>query len=121
MVYLQGSGAAATKLGETREWSFDIDKPLSEDGAMGDTWESKQVGILSWSGSAGGNLDTAETSPFDAAVAVTAKALYLYPSDADATKYYYGSVWPRLSVSASKDDIIRFSLSFDGDGALSAN
>lgn len=119
MVYLQGSGAAATKLGEVREWSIDIDKELAEDTAMGDTWRSQLAGIVSWSGSIDGNLDTAETSPFDAAIASSVKAWYLYPNAAAPTLYYYGSIWPTLSVSGGLGGIVSFSLSFEGDGALS--
>jgi hypothetical protein len=120
MAYLQGSGAAATKLGEAREWTIDIDRELADDSAMGDTWRTQLVGIHNWSGSIAGNLDTVETSPFDAAIAETAKAWYLYPSGASPTLYYYGKVWPNLSVSGGLGSIVSFSLSFEGDGQLAA-
>lgn len=120
MVYLQGSGAAATKLGEAREWTIDIDRELAEDTAMGDTWRTQLKGVQSWSGSVAGNFDTAETSPFDAALATTVKSFYLYPSAAAYTSYYYGSVWPTLSVRGGLGAIVSFDLSFEGDGQLAA-
>lgn len=121
MVYLQGSGANATKVGEARSWSINIDKPLAEDTALGDTWRTQLVGILGWSGSVAGNLDTVETSPFDAATATATKKLYLYPAAGTTTAYYYGTVWPTLSVDDPIGDIIRFTLNFTGDGQLAAN
>lgn len=121
MVYLQGSGAAATKFGEAREWNIDIDRELADDAAMGDTWRTQLAGVLSWSGSIAGNLDTAETSPFDAATALAVKAWYLYPSSAAATLYYYGNIWPTLSISGGLGGAVSFDLSFEGDGQLAAN
>lgn len=121
MVYAQGSGANATKLGEARSWAFNIDRELNEDNALGDSWRTQLLGIMSWSGSIEGNLDTAETSPFDAATATSTKKLYLYPDATVTARYYYGTVWPRLSVDSPLADVARFTLDFEGDGQLAAN
>jgi hypothetical protein len=118
MVYLQGSGAAAVKLGEARSWKFNIDKALDEDNALGDTWRTQQVGILSWGGSIEGNVDTADSAAFEAAIATATKALYMYPSAGDTAKYYYGMIWPKIDVEAGLSGVARFTLDFDGDGAL---
>lgn len=80
---------------------------------------TQQTGLLSWSVSIEGNFDTAETSPFDAATATSAKAVYLYPQASQASSYYYGSIWPKLSVNAGVGGIARFTLSGPGDGPLS--
>lgn len=121
MVYLQGSGANATKLAEARSWSINVDRELSEDNALGDTWVTQLMGFLSWSGACELNFDTAETSPFDAATATAVKKLYLYPDAATTARYYYGNVWPTLSVDDSLTDAMRGSLDFTGDGQLAAN
>lgn len=121
MLYLQGSGANATKLGEVREWSINIDRATDDDSAMGDTWGTKLTGILTWSGRATGNLDSAETSPFDAATNTSSRRIYLYPDDSATARYYYGTVWPRLSVDASLAGTERFTLDFEGTGQLAAN
>lgn len=118
MVYLQGSGAAATKLGEARTWSIDIDRAVDEDNALEDTWVTQTGGFLSWSITVEGNLDTAETSPFDAATATAVKNLYLYPQASVAARYYYGTIWPRLSVNAGVGGTARFTLTGTGDGQL---
>lgn len=118
MVYLQGSGSTATKLGDAREWTIDIDRELDEDNALGDTWRTQLSGMLSWTGSVEGNCDNAETSPFDAATATSTRALYLYYLAGTVARYYYGSVWPKLSVTSGVSGTARYSLDFDGDGQL---
>ncbi len=121
MLYLQGSGAAATKLGETREWEIGIDTAVVDDRAMGDDWMSQQFDGLKFTFSANGNMDTTETSPFDAAVAKAVKKFYLYPDASQATRYYYGTIWPKLRVAGGLGKMCNFSLTGDGDGQLAAN
>lgn len=121
MLYMQGSGSNATKLGEARSWSLKIDRDFSEDNALGDTWKTQLLGLMSWSGAVEGNFDGAETSPFDAVMATSTRKIYLYPDSTTPTRYYYGAVWPKLSVDVKMSDTIRFSLDFTGDGALAQN
>ena len=121
MVYLQGSGATATKLGQARTWSIDIDKDLAENNALGDSWVTQLAGLLKWKGKCDGNFDTAETSPFDAAAQTGTKKLYIYPDSTSTTTYYYGTVHPKLSVTGGFNEVTRFSLTFDGDGQLAKN
>lgn len=121
MVYLQGSGSNALKLGEARSWTLKIDRTFSEDNALGDSWKTQLLGLMSWSGSIEGNLDSAETSPFDASMATSTKKIYLYPDSTSTSRYYYGTVWPKLSVDVKMTDTVRFTLDYDGDGTLAAN
>src|SRR5205814_864790 len=104
MVYLQGSGANATKLGEAHKWTIKTDSNQSDDGSFGDTWETSLRGRLKWSGSVDLNLDSAETSPFDAATATSTRKLYLYPDSSAVTTYYYGTIWPNLSATVDLKD-----------------
>ena len=121
MLYMQGSGAAALKLGEARSWSLKIDRDFSEDNALGDTWKTQLLGLMSWSGAVEGNFDAAEASPFDAVMATSVRKIYLYPDSTAPTRYYYGSVWPKLSGDVKMSDTVRFSLDFTGDGTLAQN
>jgi hypothetical protein len=121
MVYLQGSGNAATMLGEARSWKIAIDSETDEDNALGDTWKTSLKGLMGWNMSVEGNFDTAETSPFDAATASTVKTVYLYPVAASTARYYYGSCWPKLNVEAGLGGTARFTLDADGSGAISLN
>lgn len=128
MVYLQGSGANATKLGECRSWRIDIDAEYEENTEFADPasaedapWVQKDVVALRWGGRVEGNLDTVETSPFDAVKARATKKLYLYPVASSTSRYYYGTIWPRLSVEVGVSGIARFDLEFDGNGEIGSN
>ena len=79
------------------------------------------MGLLGWTLSAEGNYDTAGTTPFDAAIATGAVRAYVYPDQADTAKYYYGSVWPNLSVTVPLSGKASFSLQAQGDGQLAKN
>lgn len=120
LLYLAGSGVAV-KIGECKKWSFNIDKELAPDDAMGDTWKTQLMGLLSWSGSIEGNFDSAQITPFEAATATSTKNIYLYPDSTSLTKYYYGMCWPKLSVDVDKGSVESFTCSFEGDGQLAAN
>ena len=117
IVYLQGSGAAAVVLSEASEVMFDLDYDTEPDVAFGDSWETKLKGIHRWSGSIGGNFDTAQSLLFDAATQTSSRKLYVYPDRATATRYYYGNVWPRLSPNMPYG-VAKFTARFDGDGQL---
>ena len=108
-------------MGEAISWAISIDRDLSEDGALEDTWVTQLSGLLKWSGSITGNFDTAETSPFDAAIATATKKFYLYPVAGTTANYYYGNGWPKLSVDAGMGGTATFTLDFDGDGQLARN
>ncbi len=117
-VYLQGAGAQAELIGEAREVTIDIDHELDEDGALGDLWRTQLLGILSWSGSIEGNLDTSWSGAFEAATAETPRKWYWYPSSGSG--YYCGLIWPKLHLEGGISGTARFSMDFDGDGPLEA-
>ena len=119
-VYL-GTGGVAQVLTEAAEWTINVDYNTEPDSAFGDTWETKIRGILRWGGSLAGNLDTAQASVFSASTATGSVVLYLYPDRSTATRYYYGSIWPKLSVSVPLTGVAKFSGSFEGDGQLAQN
>ena len=79
------------------------------------------MGLLGWTLSAEGHYDTAQVTPFDAAIATGAVRVYLYPNQSDTAKYYYGSCWPALSVTVPLGGVASFGLTATGDGQLAAN
>jgi len=121
MVYLQGSGSAAIKLGEARTWRINVDAAMDEDNALGDSWRTQLKGLQSWSGSMEGNVDTASTLAWDAGTNTAVRKMYFYHTGSATTQYYYGTVWPKLSIEAGIAAVARFTLDFDGDGQLAAN
>lgn len=121
MLYLQGSGATAIKIGSARKWEVKIDRKLDEANAFGDTWEVALEGIRPWSVSVEGNLDTTDRTPYDAAVATSPRKCYLYPDLTNSSNYYYGTVWPKMDVTVGIDNVARYTLDGQGDGAVSIN
>ena len=117
IVYLQGSAAAAVTLTEAADVTIDADFDTEATTAFGDTWETHAKGINRWSGTITGNFDTAQSILFDAIGQATARKLYVYPDRDTSANYYYGTVWPRLSVSLPFG-IGKFTASFQGDGEL---
>ena len=120
IVYLQGSGSEAVLLTEAGDVNIDIDYDLEADSAFGDTWETKLKGLLRWSGSIGGNFDTAQSLLFDAIGQSSARKMYVYPDRATSGRYYYGTVWPKLSATLPRG-VAKFATSFDGDSQLALN
>ena len=122
VVYLgAGTGVAAVQISEAAEWSIDLDYDLATDPALGDSWETALKGLSRWSGSISGNLDDAQDTLWDATVASTKSALYIYTTSGTPTKYYYGFVWPKVSVDGGVSGKENASVSFTGEGELAKN
>lgn len=121
IVELQGSGSDAVVLTEAAEWQIQLDMELADDGAFGDTWVSQLKGRMKWSGSLGGNLDTAASTVFDAFSASSSRKLYLYPDRSVTGRYYYGTCFPKLSVNVALNAVTKFSGAIEGDGQIALN
>lgn len=124
--------SAPTTVAQARSWKFDIDTDLIENtqgyGGVVTPWKEYIQGALSWTGTIEGNLDMTSnllfagvlwnTSPSIPSVAAP-MPLVLYPDFLGSTsRYYYGLVWPKLSVEARLLNVIRFTMDFTGHGAL---
>ena len=121
VVYMAPGTGVAVEISEAAEWSIDIDFDTDAAYAFGETWETVFKGINRWSGSLSGNYDTAAVTCFSAAISATASNMYLYPSKTASTQYYYGTVWPKLSITVPASGHATFSGSFQGESALSKN
>ena len=118
---MQGSGSEAVPISEAMEVSLNVDFDEDPDPAFGDSWETRLKGLLRFSGSFGANYDTAQggNAVWEAAVATTSRKMYLYPTSATATNYYYGNIFPKLGITGSVSSKGSTSNSFSGDGQLS--
>lgn len=90
------------------------------DSAFGDTWKTSLKGLMQFKGSMKGNMDTAQSIPFDAATTTGSVRWYLYPDRATAARFYSGLIFPKLSVTVPLSGRATFSGSFTGDGALAS-
>lgn len=117
-VYLGTSAAVAAVIANARSWKFTIDKALDENNKFGDVWQTQLLGLMKWTGSIEGNTDLNDMIPWNAVVASNAIVeLYMYTSGGLA-HYYYGTVWPKLDITVDINGVSRYTLDFDGDGAL---
>lgn len=112
--------SVAEQITEAAEFTIDTDRDLDPDPALGDEWETKLKGLKRFSGSFNGNFDDADTSPFDAATDDDDPVrFYLYPAAGTATRYYYGSIFPVVSISGGVGGRVTFAVTFEGNGELS--
>lgn len=118
-LYLGTTNAALVS--EATEIHFSIDADKVDDSAFGDTWETRLKGANKFKGSFSGNFDTASSDLFDIATSATICKLYAYPDRADATKYYYGTIWPNLTIDIVRTDKGAVKGDFDGSGQLAKN
>ena len=122
VLYMSGaSGDAAVQITEAAEFSIDIDFDTDPDPALGDTWETKLKGLLRASGSFTGNFDDAQDTIWDATVSTASSKFYLYPDSATSTRYYYGSIWPKFSLSGGTGSKIADTCTFESTGQFAKN
>lgn len=121
MLYVAPGSGAAVKIGNARSWKITIDRTVDDDNVFGDTWVHNISIIRKFSGSVTGNLDTADSTIFNAAIADTESNFYLYPIATATTRYYYGSGFFKFDLEESLDKTVRYTADFDGQGAVSAN
>lgn len=115
------SANAAVQISETAEWTIDVDFDEAEDPALGDSWKTRLKGLLDFSGSFSGNFDDAQDTLWDAHVSSTNAKFYLYPDSTQTGRYYYGNIWPKVSVDGSVTGKENFSVTFNGNGQLAKN
>ena len=125
-------GSDAVPITEARGWKIEIAQDLIENTqGFGKIWKQYLLASTGWKGSIDGNMDMDQATVFNAANRPSgsvvsgqpygACAIYIYPSADFMTRYYYGSVWLNLSISASLTQTVRYSASFVGQGDLAQN
>lgn len=102
------------------EIGLDVDFDEDVDSAFGDTWETRLKGLNKFDGTLGANYDTAQAGNalWEAATASTSRKMYLYPDRATLTNYYYGNIFPKLSIRGSISSKGASTTGFVGDGQL---
>jgi hypothetical protein len=113
--------SAAVPISEAAEWTIDVEFDEEPDPALGDSWETRLKGLSRFAGSFAGNFDDAQDTLWDAAMASTSAKFYLYPAAAQTGRYYYGNIWPAVSIDGSVTGKENFSVDFSGDGQLAKN
>ena len=121
LLYLQGSGANAVPFSNAADWDISISFPTEDVSAIGDDWQTFIRGMLGFTGSIDGPLDTASTVAWDALTATSERKFYLYTDKTSLTQYYYGTAWIDMGVKGGAAAPQTFSSKVTGTGALSKN
>lgn len=115
---MQGSGATAVPFSNAANFSLDVSFPTADVSGMGDDWATFIRGMLAFTGTVDGPLDTASKTAWDASVATSERKFYLYPDKTQLTLYYYGTAWVDVSVKGGTTSPVTFSSKLTGTGIL---
>ena len=123
VLYMGATGvAAAERITEAADFTIDTDRDLDPDPALGDEWETKLKGLKRFSGSFNGNFDDAQKDIFDAVEVEDASVpFYLYPASSQPLRYYFGNIFPVVSITGGVGARVTFAVTFEGDGQLFTN
>jgi hypothetical protein len=92
-----GSGAATTTV-SLSGWTLDLATDKSDTTCFGDANKTYVQGLKDVKGTVTGFLDDTGLSLFTAADSTDGCKLYLYPSSASPTVYWYGPAWLDASI-----------------------
>lgn len=120
VVYMSTTGAgAATTTTSLSSWSLDLATDKVEVTAFGDANKTYVQGLKDVKGSFAGFLDDAGLSIFTAADSTDGVKLYLYPSSASPTVYWYGPAWLDASIAVPVTGANTLSGNFSANGSWS--
>jgi len=112
------SGGASTQVAEVRSWTIEHTKDVVEDTAMGDGARTYISGLTQFTGTMECMYDTAQTSAsvFDPANDANISVEF-FPATT-GVKYVGDVIVTSVSRTASFDDLVTVSCSFQGNGIL---
>lgn len=118
LVYVapNGTGVAVSATPLT-EWSLDMAMDTVEVTAFGDTNKQYVAGLKDIKGSYAGFWDDTIDTLFTSADSGEAVRMYLYPTSAELTSYWYGTAFLDVSVSTGVSDAVKISGNFTGASA----
>jgi predicted secreted protein len=116
-----GADGAEVAIAEVRSWTVEHTKDVIEDTVMGDAARTYKSGLHSFTGTMEVVYDTGHDAlgAFDPSDD-TALFVEFYPSSSTGNKFTGEVIVTSVSRSASFDDMITASVSFQGTGALAS-
>jgi hypothetical protein len=118
VVYLSTTGSgAATATVSLSGWTGDFATDKVEVTAFGDANKSYVQGLKDVKGTISGFLDDTGLSIFTAADSTDGCKMYLYPSSASPTVYWYGPAWLDASVAVPVGGANTISATFSANGS----
>lgn len=122
-VYIGTDSAGEAQVAEVRSWTVEHTKDVIEDTVMGDAARTYKAGLHQFTGTMEVVYDSAHSSNATYGNAFRPEndaALYIefYPSTASGQKFTGHVLVTSVSRTASYDDLVTASVSFQGTGAL---
>jgi hypothetical protein len=118
VVYMSTTGAGvATTTVSLSGWTGDFSTDKVETTSFGDPNKTYVQGLKDVKGTFSGFLDDTGLSIFTAADSTDGCRLYLYPSSASPTVYWYGPAWLDVSVAVPVSGANTVTGNFSANGA----
>lgn len=113
MIYMGlASGGTATPIATQASWSMNFVTNKIDVTAFGDTTKVYVAGLPDASGQFSGWYDDATVQTYTAATDGVARRFYLYPSTSNTAQYFWGTVFPDMSIEGTVDGAISVSASW---------
>lgn len=95
------TSAQASPLTYQNSWSMSFEVEKIDVTAFGDTTKAYVAGIADASGEFAGFYDDASGQTLAAALDGLSRKFYLYPNTNTATQYFFGTIFPDMSLNAA--------------------
>jgi len=95
------TSAQASPLTYQNTWSMSFEVEKIDVTAFGDTTKAYVAGIADASGEFSGFYDDASGQTLAAALDGLSRKFYLYPNTNTATQYFFGTIFPDMSINAA--------------------
>lgn len=113
-VYLGTTSAAVPTVITMATWSLSMTRDKVDVTSFQDTNKQYVFGLPDISGDISGFWDDANDTLYDASASVGAVKMYLYPSTAAATKYWYGTAFVDFKINTAVSGPVEISGTFAG-------
>lgn len=115
VIYISTSASGtASSLSTMTTWTLDMPTDKIEVTAFGDSNKQYVAGLKDISGSIEGIWDDTSDTLYDAMASGEAVKMYLYPSSAVTTKYWYGTAFVDFAIAVGVSDAVTISGTFQG-------
>lgn len=121
VIYLGANGATAINISEMADWSVDFDIAMADVSQLNLTWKEFVKGMIGWNGTVSGNFNPASAQLWAASISNVAEKIYIYPTSATPTSYYYGTAWIALTKVAAGSTTTKASSAFKMTGTQALN
>ncbi len=107
------TSAQASPLTYQNSWSMSFETEKIDVTSFGNTTKEYVAGIADASGEFAGFYDDASSQTLTAALDGLSRKFYLYPNTNTATQYFFGTIFPDMSVNADVDGAVEVSASWN--------